>query len=98
MAFILEANPAGRQRLQELASGVQSHNKVIAKKALDYTKLVPGDLVFYSYTKNGRYKNISHIEMYVGNGMSVSASSSRNAVVHYGYGTNSVVMIARPLK
>ena len=75
-----------------------SHNKVIAKKALDYTKLVPGDLVFYSYTKNGRYKNISHIEMYVGNGMSVSASSSRNAVVHYGYGTNSVVMIARPLK
>jgi len=75
-----------------------SHHKVIAKKAVDYTKLVPGDLVFYSYAKNGRYKNISHIEMYVGNGMSVSASSSRNAVVHYGYGTNSIVMIARPLK
>lgn len=75
-----------------------SHHKVIANKAVAYTKLVPGDLVFYSYTKNGRYKNISHIEMYVGNGMSVSASSSRNAVVHYGYGTNSVVMIARPLK
>ena len=75
-----------------------SHHKVIASKAVDYTKLVPGDLVFYSYTKNGRYKNISHIEMYVGNGMSVSASSSRNAVVHYGYGTSSIVMIARPLK
>ena len=75
-----------------------SHHKVIASKAVDYTKRVPGDLVFYSYTKNGRYKNISHIEMYVGNGMSVSASSSRNAVVHYGYGTSSIVMIARPLK
>lgn len=75
-----------------------NHNKVIAKKAVDYTKLVPGDLVFYSYTKNGRYKNISHVEMYVGNGMSVSASSSHNAVIHYGYSTYGIVLIARPTK
>ena len=28
----------------------------------------PGDLIFYSYTTNGRYKNISHVGIYVGNG------------------------------
>lgn len=73
-------------------------NKVIAKKGVAYTKLVPGDLVFYSYTKNGRYRNISHVEMYVGNGMSVSASSSNNRVIHYGYRPDSAVLIARPTK
>lgn len=73
-------------------------HKVIAKKGVAYTKLVPGDLVFYSYTKNGRYRNISHVEMYVGNGMSVSASSSNNRVIHYNYRPDSAVLIARPTK
>jgi len=72
--------------------------KVIAKKGVAYTKLVPGDLIFYSYTKNGRYRNISHVEMYVGNGMSVSASSSNNRVIYYGYHSGSTVLIARPTK
>ena len=72
--------------------------KVLAKKGVAYTKLVPGDLVFYSYTKNGRYRNISHVEMYVGNGMSVSASSSNNRVIHYNYRPDSAVLIARPTK
>lgn len=74
------------------------HKKVIARKGVSYNKLVPGDLIFYSYTRNGRYKNISHIEIYVGNGKSISASSSYNRVVHYNYKKSSVVMIARPTK
>lgn len=74
------------------------NHKVIAKKGISYNKLVPGDLIFYSYKKNGRYRNISHIEMYVGNGKSVSASSSYNRVVHYSYKKSSVVLIARPTK
>lgn len=74
------------------------NKKVIAKKGIATTKLVPGDLIFYSYTKNGRYRNISHIEMYVGNGKSVSASSSYNKVVHYAYKKSCVVLVARPTK
>lgn len=81
-----------------IAQWCSEHKKVLSKKALAYTKLVPGDLVFYSYTQNGRYLNISHVEMYVGNGMSVSASSSNNRVIHYGYSTGGLVMIARPTK
>lgn len=81
-----------------IAQWCAGHHKVLSRKALPYTKLVPGDLVFYSYTKNGRYLDISHVEMYVGNGMSVSASSSNNKVIHYGYSTGGLVMIARPTK
>lgn len=81
-----------------IGSWCTSNKKVLYKKGVSYKNLVPGDLIFYSYEKNGRYRNISHIEMYVGNGMSVSASSSRGKVVHYGYGSRCVVLIARPTK
>lgn len=73
-----------------------NNGKVIAKKGISYEKLVPGDVVFYSYSENGRYRNISHVEIYVGNGMSVSASSRNNRVIHYGYSQYKVVLIARP--
>ena len=43
-----------------------NNKKVLSKKAVSYKKLLPGDLVCYSYARNGRYRNISHIEIYVG--------------------------------
>ena len=76
-----------------------THHKVIAKKGVPSNKLLPGDLIFYSYQVNGRYKNISHVEMYTGLGMDVSASSSNNRVIHYDYyPSDSIVMITRPTK
>ena len=76
-----------------------TNKKVVSKKGVPYTKLLPGDLIFYSYTKNGRYKNISHVEMYTGQGMDVSASSSNNRVINYEYyNSSSIVLIARPTK
>ena len=73
-------------------------SNVIYRTGVSSSKLLPGDIIFYSYQRNGRYKNISHVEMYVGNGKSVSASSSHNKVIHYAYKNRSVVMIARPTK
>ena len=35
-------------------------DKIVKEKNLQ-----PGDLIFYSYTTNGRYKNISHVGIYV---------------------------------
>lgn len=76
-----------------------SHKKVVAYKAVSYKKLLPGDLIFFSGWKNGRYKNITHIEMYTGGDTDVSASSSYNKVVHYGYSrASNIVLIARPTK
>lgn len=75
------------------------NKKVVAKKAVSYKKLLPGDLIFFSSQKNGRYKNITHVEMYTGGATDVSASSRYNKVVHYGYSRSSeIVLIARPTK
>ncbi len=75
-----------------------NNKKVLSKKAVSYKKLLPGDLVCYSYARNGRYRNISHIEIYVGNGKNVSASSSNNRVIHYDYKNGSTKLVARPKK
>lgn len=83
----------------EIAKWCTNNGKKIYDKAVSSDKLLPGDLVFFSYAKNGRYKNISHVEMYTGQDMDVSASSSNNRVIHYEYSQNkSIVMIARPVK
>lgn len=74
------------------------NKKVLSYKAVSYKKLLPGDIICYSYTRNGRYRNISHIEIYVGNGKNVSASSSNNRVIHYEYKNGSTKVVARPKK
>lgn len=47
-----------------------SHKKVIkggcSEKNIDSMKLRPGDLLFKTGAKNGRYKGIYHVEMFVG--------------------------------
>lgn len=51
-------------------------------KLTDYDNMQPGDLIFYSYYDNGRFMNISHVAVYVGNGMLVEASSNETGVVY----------------
>ena len=83
----------------DIGKWCSNNHKAIYSKGVSSDKLLPGDLIFYSYKKNGRYKNISHVEMYTGNGMDVSASSSNNKVIHYDYyPSDYIVMIARPVK
>ena len=62
-----------------------------------YEDIQPGDLIFYSFTRNGRYKNISHVAIYAGNGYLVDASSSKGYVVFRPvYSTGKIVMCGRP--
>ena len=62
-----------------------------------YEDIQPGDLVFYSFTRNGRYRNISHVAIYAGNGYLVDASSSKGYVVFRPvYSTGKIVMCGRP--
>lgn len=61
-------------------------------------KLMPGDLIFYKKRsgKNGRYKNIDHVAMYIGNDTIVHADGQS---VSYGYPWyRKVAAIARPVK
>ena len=44
-------------------------------------ELQPGDLIFYSYEANGDYMNISHVAIYVGDGMMIHAANSARGTV-----------------
>ena len=68
------------------------HNLTVAKESLQ-----PGDLVFWSYKPNGRYRNITHVGIYVGDGMVVDASSSKRKVVYRSlFDSDKQVMYGRP--
>ena len=68
-------------------------DKIVKEKNLQ-----PGDLIFYSYTTNGRYKNISHVGIYVGNGKMVEAVDEAHGVCFGNYHNGGLVMICRPKK
>lgn len=53
-----------------------------AGKTVAYEELQPGDLIFFSYCHNGRYRNISHVAIYVGNGKVVEAKNESAGVVY----------------
>lgn len=67
-------------------------------KTVKEENMQPGDLIFYSYTTNGRYKNISHVGIYVGNGKMVEAVDEAHGVCLGNYHNGGVVMICRPGK
>jgi cell wall-associated NlpC family hydrolase len=75
-----------------------TNGKTIYTTAADASKLHLGDLIFFTYSSNGRYKNIGHVAMYVGNGYMIHASASAGKVTYgkYEYSKDRVVMIARP--
>ncbi len=89
-----------RQLDIELPRTAAAQAKYLERNGLTVSNkdLMPGDLIYYSFGVNGRYKNINHVAMYIGNGMVVDASSSRGQVVSRGiYSLGSVVTYARPL-
>ena len=68
-----------------------------AGKTVTYDQLQPGDLIFYSFTSNGRYMNISHVAVYVGNGKVVEALNESLGVVYRDVAsTGKIVVIGRP--
>lgn len=73
----------------------------IAKKYSDQQvsldEMEPGDIIFYSNSKNGRYKNIGHMALYAGQGTQVEASTSKKKVVHRPTYYKGIVMVCRPV-
>ena len=64
---------------------------------VNYEEMQPGDLIFYSYDRNGRFMNITHVAIYVGNGKVVEAANTRLGVVYRPVqGRSSIVFIGRP--
>lgn len=67
-----------------------------ANKTVSFEQMQPGDLIFYSTSSNGRFKNITHVAIYVGNGKVVEALNESYGVVHQDVRTGHIVMIGRP--
>ena len=74
------------------AQGLES-----AGYTVSFEEMQPGDLIFYSYLRNGRYKNISHVAIYIGNGKVVEAKNEKYGVVYGDIPSpESIVLIGRP--
>ena len=69
---------------------------VEAGKMIDPADIRQGDIIFYSYEKNGRYRNVSHTAIYAGDGMKVHARGVAYGVVYDRYSTTGMVCICRP--
>ncbi len=64
---------------------------------VNYDEMQPGDLIFYSSGKNGRFMNITHVAIYAGGGKVVEAANERLGVVYrQKRGRSSIVFIGRP--
>lgn len=59
-------------------------------------ELQPGDLIFYSHEQNGRYKNINHVAIYIGDGKKVHAKGKKYGVVCDAYRPSNIGVYARP--
>lgn len=83
-----------------------SHKKNVPAKYINkLNKLKPGDLIFFRGKSNGRYKNIYHVAMYMG--QEGYGSYSIGKIIHadgrkvaqaYVYNQSNVVVIGRPFK
>lgn len=68
---------------------------VLGGKSVSANELKEGDLIFYSNARNGRFHNISHVAIYIGNGQMIEASP-RKGVKYSGLRLTSVTDICRP--
>lgn len=79
------------------AKWLVTKKKSVATKGLDASKLRPGDLLYMKGSPNGRYKNISHVAIYIGNGRILHAKGTRYGVCIDNYSSykSRVVVIGR---
>lgn len=75
----------------------ECHKMVYKKKVVPPgNELLPGDLIFYGGSSNGRYMGVYHVGIYVGNGKMVEAKGKKSGVIYGDVRTNNVVCIGRP--
>lgn len=57
-----------------------------------------GDVIFYSGSVNGRYRNVTHVAFYAGNGQIVHAANSRDGVKVGNFYKTGLVCVCRPYR
>lgn len=75
-------NAAGIDLTSDWVGTAAAQAEALQYKTINQSQLTPGALIYFSSGTNGRYKNITHVAMYVGDGMVVEAANSRLGVVY----------------
>lgn len=79
------------------SAAAQAQGLEQAGKNVPLEELQPGDLIYFSFIHNGRYKNISHVAIYAGNGMIIEAANESTGVVYRKlHSRGSIVTVCRP--
>lgn len=82
----------------ELPAIASTQGQYIVTHGLEVTEdmLEPGDLIFYSYEKNGEFRDISHVAIYIGNGRQVHAANTARGVVNDPLIPSNIGLYGRP--
>lgn len=75
----------------DLAKWYAKKDRIKLNGKIKYSKMQPGDLIFECGSDNGRYKGIYHVDLYVGNGVSLTVARSK-----YWFEGSADVIVARP--
>lgn len=65
-------------------------------KTVAYEDMQAGDLIYYQDGPNGRCDNVSHVQMYIGNGICISAHGDNYGVIIIPASDKKLVGVARP--
>lgn len=93
LALGINISYGGSSTAASIAQGLEAKGCQVG-----FNQLAPGDLIFYSSKSNGRYKNITHVSMYIGDGTIVHAKGTKYGVVldPSTYNQSKIVSVARP--
>ena len=88
--------------LSEICSGStaaeECRGMVNAGMVVSLSDMKQGDIIFYSGYVNGRYRNVTHVAIYAGDGKIVHAASQRDGVKVSNFYQSGLVCVCRPYK
>ena len=93
--FGLKADATNAPTAAALGQYCDINKLVIAQTYVEESHLKPGDILFTTGGSNGRYKNINHTAIYIGDNKIIHASSRGIVYGTYSYYKNRIVLIAR---
>lgn len=76
------SNTAAQEAKGLVNNGILVYDSTAGGSTYNQSSLQSGDLIFYSYEENDRYLDISHVAIYIGNGMVVEARGEAYGVVY----------------
>ena len=90
------SNTAAQEAKGLVNNGIRVYDSTAGGSTYNQANLQSGDLIFYSYENNDRYLDISHVAIYIGNGMVVEARGTAYGVVYREVpNTSKIVLVCR---